>query len=259
MSPLRSARIRQPANPMGADEQSSGRTVSSRVLVAAESALIRAGLELVIRQAGPRLALAGESTGLVAVLDASDARHPDVVLLLIEDDEDQMSVISSVSGRSTPLRASAEEPGASPPAIVVLAEAGLTKELLRRGARAVLPRESTAEEIVAAVVAASAGLIALAPEAVDSLIDSSADGGRDSTSRPSSSDPEGCAVEALTPRELEVLAMLAEGLGNKEIARRLNISEHTVKFHVASIFGKLGASSRTEAVSRGIRRGLIML
>ncbi len=66
-------------------------------------------------------------------------------------------------------------------------------------------------------------------------------------------------VERLTPREVEVLGMLAEGLGNKEIASCLMISEHTVKFHVSSIFAKLGASSRTEAVTQGIRRGLIML
>ena len=66
-------------------------------------------------------------------------------------------------------------------------------------------------------------------------------------------------AESLTRRELEVLQMLAAGLGNKEIAARLGISEHTVKFHVASILGKLGAGSRTEAVSLGIRRGLVLL
>ena len=66
-------------------------------------------------------------------------------------------------------------------------------------------------------------------------------------------------VQPLTPREVEVLHMLAEGLGNKTIARRLGISEHTVKFHVGSIFSKLNASSRTEAVTVGVRQGLVML
>jgi DNA-binding NarL/FixJ family response regulator len=66
-------------------------------------------------------------------------------------------------------------------------------------------------------------------------------------------------TEPLTPRESEVLQMLASGLGNKEIAARLAISEHTVKFHVAAILGKLGAASRTQAVSLGIRRGLVLL
>jgi DNA-binding NarL/FixJ family response regulator len=74
-----------------------------------------------------------------------------------------------------------------------------------------------------------------------------------------SSDASDTLVEALTARELEVLQLLASGLGNKEIASRLQISEHTVKFHVASIMGKLGAASRTEAVTVGIRRGLIMI
>jgi len=66
-------------------------------------------------------------------------------------------------------------------------------------------------------------------------------------------------LEALTPREIEVLRLLAAGLGNKEIASRLRISDHTVKFHVASVMGKLGASSRTEAVTLGIRHGLVMI
>ena len=66
-------------------------------------------------------------------------------------------------------------------------------------------------------------------------------------------------VAPLSGRELEVLDLLADGLSNKLIAHRLSISEHTVKTHVASIFAKLGASSRTEAVSKAIRRGLVML
>ena len=66
-------------------------------------------------------------------------------------------------------------------------------------------------------------------------------------------------LEPLTPRELEVLRVLALGLANKEIGSKLGISEHTVKFHVAAILGKLGASSRTEAVAIGIRRGLIFV
>ncbi len=65
--------------------------------------------------------------------------------------------------------------------------------------------------------------------------------------------------EILTPRESEVLQLLADGLGNKEIAMRLNVSEHTIKFHIGSILGKLGATSRTEAVTRGLRSGLIDL
>jgi DNA-binding NarL/FixJ family response regulator len=65
--------------------------------------------------------------------------------------------------------------------------------------------------------------------------------------------------ESLTPREVDVLALLAEGLPNKAIAARLDISDQTVKFHLASVYGKLGASSRTDAVRRAFRRGIITL
>jgi DNA-binding NarL/FixJ family response regulator len=69
--------------------------------------------------------------------------------------------------------------------------------------------------------------------------------------------PVGVLVEELTPRERDVLALLSDGYGNRVIAERLAISEHTVKFHLASIFGKLGASTRTEAVRKGLDLGLI--
>jgi len=72
------------------------------------------------------------------------------------------------------------------------------------------------------------------------------------------SDPD-IAGESMTPREIDVLALLAEGLPNKAIARRLDISDQTVKFHVASIYGKLGAANRTDAVRRAVRRGLVTL
>jgi len=72
-------------------------------------------------------------------------------------------------------------------------------------------------------------------------------------------DPEDRPVESLTPRELDVLVLLADGVGNREIASRLEISEHTVKFHLSAIFGKLGASTRTDAVRRALRCGLIDL
>ncbi len=69
----------------------------------------------------------------------------------------------------------------------------------------------------------------------------------------------GPPIESLTPREHEVLALVSDGLSNRDIAQSLAISEHTVKFHLASIFGKLGVSTRTEAVQRGIRLGVIQI
>jgi DNA-binding NarL/FixJ family response regulator len=75
-------------------------------------------------------------------------------------------------------------------------------------------------------------------------------------SSPTEEDP---LVEPLTPREVEVLSLVADGLSNKAVAARLGVSDETVKFHLASIFGKLGASNRTDAVRHGLRRGILTL
>jgi two-component system, NarL family, response regulator YdfI len=124
---------------------------------------------------------------------------------------------------------------------------------LGAGVRAVLPNDISPDQLVAALEAARSGLLVLHPTQVPAQ--AGANGFAWSPTRPPRLEE---LAEALTPRESEVLRMLASGLGNKEIAAKLAISEHTVKFHVASILGKLGASSRTEAVSLGIRRGLVL-
>jgi DNA-binding NarL/FixJ family response regulator len=109
-------------------------------------------------------------------------------------------------------------------------------QALRAGARGVVPIHVAAPELAAAVRAVYHGWVITPPERLP----------------PAQPEP-------LTARELEVLRLLADGSSNKEIAARLAISEHTVKFHVNSILGKLGAGSRTEAVTVGLRSGLIML
>ena len=125
---------------------------------------------------------------------------------------------------------------------------------LGAGVRAVLPNDISPDQLVAALEAVRSGLLVLHPTQVSEQI--STNPFASSPTRPPGLEE---LAEPLTPRESEVLQMLAGGLGNKEIAAKLAISEHTVKFHVASILGKLGAASRTEAVSLGIRRGLILL
>jgi len=126
-------------------------------------------------------------------------------------------------------------------------------EALPAGVRAVLPRNITSTEIAAAIEAVAAGLYVFHPSDIDSI---PALRPPQSETVPELGEP---IVEHLTPREIEVLQLLSAGLGNKEIATRLNISEHTAKFHVASIMGKLGAATRTEAVTLGIRHGLVMI
>jgi DNA-binding CsgD family transcriptional regulator len=114
------------------------------------------------------------------------------------------------------------------------------------GVRALLPHDASPAEIVAAIEAAAAGLAVIDPGELESLV-------AESPAQPAA-DP-----GPLTARELEVLRLLADGVANKNIAWQLQISEHTVKFHVAQILAKLNAGTRTEAVTQGIRRGLILL
>ena len=191
-----------------------------RVLIAAASGVVRAGLESLLR-----------SSSKLEVVDSA----PDVVLADVEFQQDVLP------------------PELLGPAAVVLLAPGppgpWMAEALRSGVRAILPRDAPTSEMIAAIEAAAAGLVALQPADLNALLPAPR------------ADPalSGSAVEALTPRELEVFAMLAEGAGNKAIAWKLGISDHTVKFHVASIMSKLNATSRTEAVAIGIRRGLIML
>jgi len=142
--------------------------------------------------------------------------------------------------------------------IILLVEnpARRISEALPPGVRAILPRNVTPAEIAGAIEGVAAGLYVFHPSDVDSVPMLRPREAPVGEAAPELAEP---LVEPLTPREIEVLQLLSEGLGNKEIASRLNISEHTAKFHVASIMGKLGAMSRTEAVTLGIRHGLVMI
>ena len=112
----------------------------------------------------------------------------------------------------------------------------------KTGAAGCLPADATLEQIDAALRAAAAGLIVRPREA-----------------RRFAASDESEAPSPLSPRELEILISLADGLSNKAVARRFDISQHTVKFHIESIFRKLGVTTRAEAVARGLRRGLVHL
>ena len=132
------------------------------------------------------------------------------------------------------------------PAIVLLGEGAWNSDTLRSGVRAILPEDASAAEILAAIQSAAAGLATLDLRDLESLL-------------AATPQPVAAGTTPLTARELEVLRMLAEGAANKTIAWKLSISEHTVKFHVAQILAKLNAGTRTEAVTLGIRQGLILL
>jgi DNA-binding NarL/FixJ family response regulator len=213
------------------------------VLVAAASAVTRAGLEAILAREPAFTVLGGAAIG--SLMEEVTEHEPDVVLLELASVDDDALAMLHTFGIDT-------DDGARPsPALVVLSDErdpGHVAELLRSGGRAILPRDAGAAEITAAVSAAAAGLIVVAREWSGAL--------RGTLGVERRARDEG---EALTPREVEVLRLIAEGLGNKQIAARLAISEHTVKFHVGSVFSKIRASTRAEAVVIGARRGLIVL
>lgn len=215
----------------------------TRVLVSADSAVARKGLEVLVRSTD-LLHLVG-STSIHGVLhgDEVEVLQPDTILMEWRQSGEEF--LSALADFHT---------GTEAPAIVLLtAEDGAawTEQAIRSGgARAVLSQDSSAEEIIAAVYAVAQGFAVVRAERVKVATRANAD----FPQRPN--EP---LHQALSPREHEVLGMLAEGLGNKEVAWRLKISEHTVKFHINSIFQKLNASSRTEAVTTGIRYGLISI
>ena len=203
-----------------------------RIAVAATSAVRRAGLESIIGSHA-EFQLAG-SFGTVASL-APFARSTELDVIVID---------------SNSIHDLLPEP-TSEAAIVLLTEvsdARSISRLLRSGVRAILSRESEPDDVLSAIFAVHDGLVLLSLPAAESLAAVFGD-------QPLQVEDE--LSEEITSRETDVLRMLAEGLVNKDIAARLGISEHTVKFHISSILDKLGASTRTEAVTQGIRRGLI--
>jgi NarL family two-component system response regulator YdfI len=210
-----------------------------RVFIVAASPLARAGLENLLAARGAQVV--GSIATIETLADLLSEAAPDVVLVDSSGEPFEStleSIVASGLAADVPL--------------VVVGEgisAAAAGDALRAGIRAALPADISPEQLVAALDAAASGLFVLHPSHAAEAISAA--------SAPTAALDE--LTEALTRREVEVLQMLAGGLSNKEIAARLSISDHTVKFHVASILGKLGAASRTEAVSIGIRRGLVLL
>jgi NarL family two-component system response regulator YdfI len=211
----------------------------TRVFIVAASPLARAGLENLL--AARDVEVVASSGTLEALSELLADAAPDVVLIDSSGEHFEQKLESILaSGLASDVSVVLLGDGMSP---------GVAAEALRAGIRAALPADISPDQLVASLQAVASGLLVLHPSHANEAL-------------PASSATSGSLdelTEPLTRRELEVLQMLAGGSSNKEIAARLNISEHTVKFHVASILGKLGAGTRTEAVSIGIRRGLVLL
>jgi two-component system, NarL family, nitrate/nitrite response regulator NarL len=219
-----------------------GNMADLRILVIADDPLVRAGLaSLLAEQSG--CAVLGRASGLDDLPALVKVYRPDVLLW------DMIWHPNSAIERLAVLVESAA------PLAVLLPDEGRVVEVWSAGVRAILRRDADAAQVVAALRALTQGL---------GVIDGSF---ATALARPAGLSPQRSwddqkndpLIEELTARELAVLRLVAEGLPNKTIAVRLGISEHTVKFHVNAILGKLGVASRTEAVVRATRLGLILL
>lgn len=207
-----------------------------QTVVIAANPTIRAGLEAMLNQ-NKEIEV---SINTISVSQLGEI-PPGTDIVLLVPEPGSLSELESLLGRLE-----------IPPALLILNQDAIDlqdfSELALR-AWGILPLDASPEELNAAVLALHEGLLVASPELIQPLL-----GVEISTDA-----QESFLVEELTPRELEVLQLIAEGLANKQIALELEISEHTVKFHVSSVYSKLGAGSRTEAVRLGARLGLIVL
>ena len=217
-----------------------GRGGLTRVLIVAEQTFARLGLRTLL--AGREdVTVVGEASSLVEASRHWGAHAADVVLVAASGDaaEGLAQALDRSASDDTPLVLLGGGPS---PAEVA--------SLLQGPVRGILSAEASGDEIVAALVAVAQGMLVMEPR-IGRALAATLPAGEVQTVPPSD--------EALTEREQQVLELVAQGLPNKTIATRLSISEHTVKFHVGSILSKLNAGSRTEAVTRAARRGLLTL
>jgi two-component system, NarL family, response regulator YdfI len=231
-------------------------TIVIKVLVCAGSIGEMQRLADLVRSA-VSLELRGSCLGRAGLAEQIAETRPDVVLERWEAD-DSPEAEELDPGEWTEANGLGDEAGGVPMVALVgdTEFSGAWAALQGAGSplRAILPIWASAQEVESAIAAAAQGLVVLHAGVMEAV-----------TAEPAELPAAGVrlraegAGQALSPREGEILNLLAAGLGNKEIAWQLKISEHTVKFHVTSIFNKLGASTRAEAVALGMRRGLIVL
>lgn len=203
------------------------------LLIVADDPLVRAGLSLLMSEL-PACVIDGQmnSVEAIAELDAEFGDPPPDIILWDWGWDTEVLAVDLVE--------------AGIPIVALMADSTRAMDAWNAGIRILISRSSPAEKLLDAARAARQGLIVLDPVLELEwfhMLDA----------------PEPTLVEELTPREQEVLELLAEGLTNKAIAQRLDISTHTVKFHVNAVMGKFGAQSRTGAVVQATRQGLISL
>lgn len=222
-----------------------------RLLIVADDPLARAGLALMLSEQDG-LVIVGQLANEADIVTELEAYRPDVILWDLGWEPTRALPTVRSGGMAideatdTVFEQLAELRENQWPLVVLVSDETQVTEVWASGVQAILMRQAEPAKLVLAFQATQQNLILLDPIFSDALL------------TPIPSTP-ATLIDDLTPRESEVLQLLAEGLTNKAIAHRLRVSDHTVKFHVNAIMSKLGAQSRTEAVVQASRLGLILL
>ena len=205
-----------------------------RVMLVDDHTMVRRGLAAFLKVFDD-LQLAGEAESGEAAIQVCAEVLPDVVLMDM--------VMPDMDGAAATRIIRQQFPQVQVIALTSFKEGDLVKNALEAGAIGYLLKDVSAEELVQAIRAAHAGRATLSPEAAQSLVERA-------------NQPVAPGLD-LTERELEVLALMVEGLNNTQIAGRLTVSSSTIKSHVSNILSKLGVASRTEAVTLALRKGIV--
>lgn len=216
------------------NEENEGRSTRIRVVIVDDHELVRSGLESTLLLFDDIELVAQADSGEAAVRACEEAQ-PDVVLMDL--------VMPGMSGTEATREILTRCPAARVLALTSFSDEELIEGALRAGAIGYLTKNISGAQLATAIRGASAGVPTLAPEAAAVLMHAVAT-------------PDVLGKD-LTPRERQVLALVAEGLNNSEIADRLVISLSTAKRHVSSVIAKLGASSRTEAATMAVRHHIV--
>ncbi len=204
-----------------------------RILLADDHAVVRQGLKMFL-SLDPELEVVGEAANGAEALEQVARLQPDVVLMDLK-----MPVMDGLTAIG---RIRAAHPETEVIAVTSVLEDTAIIDAVRAGAIGYLLKDTEADELCRAIKAAAAGQVQLSPQAAERLVRE--------VRAPDS-------PEQLSPRELEVLRLIARGMSNREIAQTLIISEKTVKTHASSILSKLGLASRTQAALHAMRLGLV--